>query len=156
MRTVQRPGQTTVTRATPELARPSHTSVARHTQTPGRRAINRWIEAIVGDSIQSVSRSVGAAQRFHNTTHTGHRHRPRHALCNDARAFLHARTAITRGLPLCDHSAADRAAEYCDERVCLCLCVCLPASISSALRVRSSRNYLCMLTMAVVGPPLAA
>ena len=39
-------------------------------------------------------------------------------------------------------SAPDRAAVYCDERVCLsvcvCVCVCLSAIISSELHVRSS------------------
>ena len=47
------------------------------------------------------------------------------------------------------YSAADRGAEYCDERVCLCMCVCLSAIISSELQVRSSPNLLCMLPMTV-------
>jgi len=50
------------------------------------------------------------------------------------------------------YSAPDRAAEYCDERVCLsvclcvclcvCVCVCLSAIISWELHVRSSAIFL--------------
>jgi len=54
------------------------------------------------------------------------------------------------------YSAPDKGAEYCDERVCLtclsvclCVCICLSAIISSELHVRSSRNFLCVLPMAV-------
>ena len=49
------------------------------------------------------------------------------------------------------YSAPDRAAEYCDERVCLCVRarVCLFAIIFSELHVRSSSIFLSELPMAV-------
>jgi len=59
MRTVQRPGQTTVTRATPELARPSHTSVARHTHTDARPPSNKSLDRGNCRGLYSVGRSVG-------------------------------------------------------------------------------------------------
>jgi len=40
-----------------------------------------------------------------------------------------------------------RAAEYCDE--CVCLSVCLSAIISLELHIRSSPNFVCMLPTAV-------
>jgi len=39
---------------------------------------------------------------------------------------------------------ADRGAEYCDDRVCVCVFVCLFAILSSELHVGSSR-FLCVL-----------
>ena len=53
------------------------------------------------------------------------------------------------------YSAPARGTEYCYDRVCLsvclcvCLCACLSAIISSELHVRCSRNFLCLLPMAV-------
>jgi len=51
------------------------------------------------------------------------------------------------------YSTPDKAAEYCDERVCqsvcVCQCVCLSTIISSELHVRPYPNFLCMLPMAV-------
>jgi len=55
--------------------------------------------------------------------------------------------ACNAALP--NYSDPDRAAEYCDERVCLCVFVCLSAIISSELHIRFSPNFLCMLSMAV-------
>jgi len=43
--------------------------------------------------------------------------------------------------PVC-HSAPDRGAKYCDERVCVhvCVCVCLSAIISSEVSLRGGRS----------------
>ena len=45
-----------------------------------------------------------------------------------------------------NYSAPDRAAEYCDERVCLSVCVCLSAIVSPELHVRSSPDFLVYVT----------
>jgi len=59
--------------------------------------------------------------------------------------FLVQEQSIVISASVC-YSVPDRAAEYCDDHVCLsaCLSVCLPASISSERHVRSSSNCLCV------------
>ena len=124
MRTVQRPGQTTVTRATPELARPSHISVARHTQTPGRRAINRWIEAIVGDSIQSVGRSAplnGSTTRPTLATATA---RDTHYATTHAPSFTHGPQSRAAYRCVITLPPIGQRSIVMSESVCVCVSVC--------------------------------
>jgi len=52
-----------------------------------------------------------------------------------------AAVSPNRLAPVC-HSAPDRGAKYCDERVCVhvCVCVCLSAIISSEVSLRGGRS----------------
>jgi len=45
-----------------------------------------------------------------------------------------------------NYFAPDRAAKYCDERVCLSLCLCLSAIISSELHVRALPKFSVYVT----------
>jgi len=70
-------------------------------------------------------------------------------ICNspDARVTDQSAVYLPHGPDSIRYAAADRAAEYCDERVCVCVCVCLSAIISSELHVRSSQKFLYMLAV---------
>ena len=70
-------------------------------------------------------------------------------ICNspDARVTDQSAVYLPHGPDSIRFAAADRAAEYCDERVCVCVCVCLSAIIASELHVRSSQKFLYMLAV---------
>ena len=56
------------------------------------------------------------------------------------------------------YPTADRGAEYCGERVCLCVCVCVCVCVSVCLfaivfsNYASDLQFLCMLPMAMARP----